>query len=92
MKTLLPLLFLFLFTTCNSKSSPASGEGDNGQMPCIDLAGNLNNTVPSLPLSEAVGKVDIVPLETTSKSFIRTESSSRSSTERVVKKEISILI
>ena len=71
MKTLLPLLFLFLFTTCNSKSSPVSGEGDNGQMPCIDLAGNLNNTVPSLPLSEAVGKVDIVPLETTSKSFIR---------------------
>ncbi|RHR53916.1 6-bladed beta-propeller [Parabacteroides sp. AF17-28] len=71
MKTLLPFLLLFLFANCNSKNNPDSEKEDNGQPLCIDLAGNINNTVASLPLSEAAEKVDIVRLETSDKSFIR---------------------
>ena len=71
MKTLLPFLLLFLFANCNSKNNPDSEKEDNGQPLCIDLAGNINNTVSSLPLSEAAEKVDIVRLETSDKSLIR---------------------
>lgn len=71
MRTFLPLLFLLLLTSCSSKNTPVTENEDNGQPLCIDLIGNIDNTIPSLPLSDAAEKVDIVRLETSEKSLIR---------------------
>ena len=66
MKSILLLLIITLLgCSSNKKQEPISKSG----VPVINLSEDVS-TVPSLLLSEAASKVDIVPLEVTDESLL----------------------
>ena len=78
MKSILLLLIIALLgCSSNMKQEPISKSG----IPVINLSEDVS-TVPSLLLSEAASKVDIVPLEVTDESLLGGNLSSSNNRER----------
>lgn len=70
-------VFVLLGCSSNKKQEPISKSG----IPVINLSEDVS-TVPSLLLSEAASKVDIVPLEVTDESLLGGNLSSSNNRER----------
>lgn len=68
MKYILILSFVLLFSACKSNTKQVA-EGDSALVSVIDLSQNVSK-VESLPISDAVSKIDIVPLEVTERSML----------------------